>query len=252
MLHRFFHFLKQSLLVVLCILLLGGLLAGGWFFYQGRQLYRSAASSYPVASMYDTICARGSYTSYDALPQIYINAVICTEDEHFMTHKGIDPGAIARALLADLRTVSVQRHHAQREGYFGKEPAQQLAKNELFTQDKHLARKAAEMLAAFDLEKTYSKQQIFEMYANTIYFGSGYYGIAEAAEGYFGKEPAQLTDAEAVFLAGLPNAPSVYAANGELARRRALVVVERMERAKKLTHTQALELRDEVSALPLW
>ena len=103
MLHRFFHFLKQSLLVVLCILLLGGLLAGGWFFYQGRQLYRSAASSYPVASMYDTICARGSYTSYDALPQIYINAVICTEDEHFMTHKGIDPGAIARALLADLR-----------------------------------------------------------------------------------------------------------------------------------------------------
>ena len=55
MLHRFFHFLKQSLLVVLCILLLGGLLAGGWFFYQGRQLYRSAASSYPVASMYDTI-----------------------------------------------------------------------------------------------------------------------------------------------------------------------------------------------------
>lgn len=60
MLHRFFHFLKQSLLVVLCILLLGGLLAGGWFFYQGRQLYRSAASSYPVASMYDTICAAGA------------------------------------------------------------------------------------------------------------------------------------------------------------------------------------------------
>ena len=64
------------------------------------------------------------------------------------------------------------------------------------------------MLAAFDIEKTYSKQQIFEMYANTIYFGSGYYGIAEAAEGYFGKEPAQLTDAEAIYLAGMPNAPS--------------------------------------------
>ena len=107
MLHRFFRFVTQSLLTFLCILLLGGLLAGGWFFYQGRQLYRSAASSYPVASMYDTIRARGSYTSYDALPQIYINAVICTEDEHFMTHKGIDPGAIARALLADLRTHSL-------------------------------------------------------------------------------------------------------------------------------------------------
>ena len=76
MLHRFFRFVTQSLLTFLCILLLGGLLAGGWFFYQGRQLYRSAASSYPVASMYDTICARGSYTSYDALPQIYINAAV--------------------------------------------------------------------------------------------------------------------------------------------------------------------------------
>ena len=108
--------------------------------------------------MYATICARGSYTSYDALPQIYINAVICTEDEHFMTHKGIDPGAIARALLADLRT------HSLAEG--GSPLTQQLAKNELFTQDKHLARKAAEMLAAFDIERTYSKQQIFEMYAN--------------------------------------------------------------------------------------
>ena len=100
MLHRFFHFLKQSLLVVLCILLLGGLLAGGWFFYQGRQLYRSAASSYPVASMYDAIRARGSYTSYDALPQIYINAVICTEDEHFMTHKGIDPAYLFFSYLS--------------------------------------------------------------------------------------------------------------------------------------------------------
>ena len=226
MLHRFFRFVTQSLLTFLCILLLGGLLAGGWFFYQGRQLYRSAASSYPVASMYDTIRARGSYTSYDALPQTYINAVICTEDEHFMTHKGIDPGAIARALLADLRT------HSLAEG--GSTLTQQLAKNELFTQDKHLARKAAEMLAAFDLEKTYSKQQIFEMYANTIY-----YGIAEAAEGYFGKEPAQLTDAEAIYLAGMPNAPSTYASSPELAFKRMQVVLKRMVKCRVLTQQQA-------------
>ena len=72
MLHRFFHFLKQSLLVVLCILLLGGLLAGGWFFYQGRQLYRSAASSYPVASMYDTIsCPRELYFLRCAAADLY-------------------------------------------------------------------------------------------------------------------------------------------------------------------------------------
>ena len=231
MLHRFFYFLKQSLLVVLCILLLGGLLVGGWFFYQGQKLYRSASLNCPVSSMYDNVRARTHYTSYDELPQIYIDAVICTEDEHFMTHKGIDPGAIARALLADLRT------HSLAEG--GSTLTQQLAKNELFTQDKHLARKAAEMLAAFDIEKTYSKQQIFEMYTNTIYFGSGYYGIAEAAEGYFGKEPAQLTDAEAIYLAGMPNAPSTYASSPELAFKRMQVVLKRMVKCRVLTQHQA-------------
>ena len=129
---------------------------------------------------------------------------------------------------------------------------QQLAKNELFTQEKQMARKAAEMFAARDIEDYYSKQQIFEMYAGSCYFGNQWSGVAQAAQGYFGKPTRELTRAEWVVLAGLPNAPSVYAANGDLARRRALVVVERMERAKKLTHTQALELRDEVSALPLW
>ena len=121
---------------------------------------------------------------------------------------------------------------------------------EFFAQQ--MARKAAEMFAARDIEDYYSKQQIFEMYAGSCYFGNQWSGVAQAAQGYFGKPTRELTRAECVVLAGLPNAPSVYAANGELARRRALVVVERMERAKKLTHTQALELRDEVSALPLW
>ena len=238
------RFVKRLLSCLLLAALFVLVVIGGTLGVQGWRLYRATAAQKPIASLYDEISSRPGFASCDQLPQTYIDAVISVEDSRFERHHGIDPAAIVRALWADLRTRSLA------EG--GSTLTQQLAKNELFTQDKHLARKAAEMLAAFDLEKTYSKQQIFEMYANTIYFGSGYYGIAEAAEGYFGKEPAQLTDAEAVFLAGLPNAPSVYAANGELARRRALVVVERMERAKKLTHTQALELRDEVSALPLW
>ena len=238
------RFVKRLLSCLLLAALFVLVVIGGTLGVQGWRLYRATAAQKPIAGLYDEISSRPGFASCDQLPQTYIDAVISVEDSRFERHHGIDPAAIVRALWADLRTRSLA------EG--GSTLTQQLAKNELFTQDKHLARKAAEMLAAFDLEKTYSKQQIFEMYANTIYFGSGYYGIAEAAEGYFGKEPAQLTDAEAVFLAGLPNAPSVYAANGELARRRALVVVERMERAKKLTHTQALELRDEVSSLPLW
>ena len=107
MFHRFFCFLKRSLLTVLLVLLLLLLAAGGWFVYQGRQLYQSAASVTPIATLYDTISSRTHYAAYDQLPQTFVQAVICTEDEHFMTHKGIDPGAIFRALLYDLRTRSL-------------------------------------------------------------------------------------------------------------------------------------------------
>lgn len=244
MIHRFFNFLRQSLLTVLLVVLLTLLAAGGWYLYQGHQLYKSVTYAMPVSTLYDTIRTHAHYAAYSELPQTYINAVISTEDEHFLTHKGIDPGAILRALAADIRSRSLA------EG--GSTLTQQLAKNALFTQEKRLTRKAAEAFAAVDIEKTYSKQQIFEMYAGSCYFGNQWSGVAQAAQGYFGKPTRELTRAECVVLAGLPNAPSVYAANGELARRRALVVVERMERAKKLTHTQALELRDEVSSLPLW
>ena len=105
------------------------------------------------------------------------------------------------------------------------------------------------MLAAFDLEKAYSKQQIFEMYANTIYFGNGCYGITQAAEGYFGKEPAQLTDAEAVFLAGLPNAPSLYASSPELALKRTQTVLKRMVKCRVLTQMQADAITEEAAEL---
>lgn len=83
-------------------------------------------------------------------------------------------------------------------------------KNEYFTQEKTLERKFAEVFAAWDLEREYGKEEIFELYVNTIYFGSGYYGIREAAQGYFSKAPSELSDYEAIMLAGLPNAPSAY------------------------------------------
>lgn len=243
MVHRFFRFLKQSLLTILLLFLLGLLAAGGWFVWQGSQLYRSAVSAMPISTLYDTLSARTHYAAYDELPQTYINAVICTEDEHFMTHKGIDPGAILRALIADLRSRSMA------EG--GSTLTQQLAKNVLFTQEKRLTRKAAEAFAAIDIEKTYSKQQIFEMYANTIYFGNGCYGIEEAAEGYFGKSTSQLTDAEAVVLAGLPNAPSAYASSPELALKRTQTVLKRMVKCRSLTQEQADAIAAEAAGLQL-
>ena len=115
------------------------------------------------------------------------------EDSRFEKHHGIDPAAIVRALWADLRTRSLA------EG--GSTLTQQLAKNELFTQEKQMARKAAEMFAARDIEDYYSKQQIFEMYAGSCYFGNQWSGVAQAAQGYFGKPTRELTRAECVVLA---------------------------------------------------
>lgn len=151
-----------------------------------------------------------------------MNAVVAVEDKRFFRHFGLDPIAICRAVLNDLRAGSFV------EG--GSTITQQLAKNMYFNQDKELTRKAAEAFLALDLEKTYSKEEIFELYVNSIYFGDGYYDVASASEGYFDKEPDEMTEYESTLLAGIPNAPSAYAPtrNPELAAKRQMQVIKRM------------------------
>ena len=237
------RFVKRLLSCLLLAALFVLVVIGGTLGVQGWRLYRATAAQKPIAGLYDEISSRPGFASCDQLPQTYIDAVISVEDSRFERHHGIDPAAIVRALWADLRTRSLA------EG--GSTLTQQLAKNTLFTQEKHLARKAAEMFAALAIEKQYNKEQIFEMYVNTIYFGSGHYGIGEAAQGYFGKTPLQLTDAEAVMLAGLPNAPSAYSPNSspDLAVKRMQVVLNRMVGCKKLTREQADALAAEAVTL---
>ena len=240
---RLIRFCKQLLAGLLMAALTALILAGGWFCWQGRQLYINAIQTRPIETMYADISGREGFTSLDELPQTYIDAVISAEDQRFDQHHGIDLLSVCRALLTDLHT------HSLAEG--GSTITQQLAKNELFTQEKHLARKCAEIYAAFAIEKQYTKQQIFEMYVNSIYFGSGYYGISAAAQGYFGKTPGQLTDAEAVMLAGLPNAPSAYSPNSrpDLALRRTQAVLKRMVQCKKLSQAQADAIAAEAASL---
>lgn len=239
-LFRILRRLVGSLLGVLLVALIAAAATFGW---QGYKLYQSAVQAAPLETLYQNITARPSFVPYDQLPQTYIDAVLSVEDSRFVHHHGVDPLSIARALWADLRSGTLA------EG--GSTITQQLAKNTLFTQEKHLARKAAEMFAALAIEKQYNKEQIFEMYVNTIYFGSGHYGIGEAAQGYFGKTPLQLTDAEAVMLAGLPNAPSAYSPNSspDLAVKRMQVVLNRMVGCKKLTREQADALAAEAVTL---
>ena len=91
-----------------------------------------------------------------------------------------------------------------------------------FSQEKKFTRKVAEVFVAQELEDLCDKKTLFELYVNSIYFGSGYYNIYDAAHGYYDKDPSDLNDYECTMLAGVPNAPSVYAptVNPKLAEER--------------------------------
>lgn len=227
-----------SLLSLLLVILI---VSGFWFGVRGYQMYRTAVEEVPFSEKAEIIWNREGFTEFAELPDIYIDAVIAVEDKRFWRHKGIDYLSICRAAWNDLCAFSLM------EG--GSTITQQLMKNEYFTQDKKLERKFAEAFAAMALEKEYTKEEIFEFYVNTIYFGSGYYGIYDAAQGYFGKEPWELSDYEAVLLAGLPNAPSIYSpkANPELAEQRMKQVLKQMEKCEMLSKEKISEIQNYLS-----
>ncbi len=230
------HSVKKLIIILLAAVMLAGVAGGVYYGVEGYRFYKEETEIKPVAEMLERIERKESFTEYKDIPQIYIDAVVSAEDKRFERHCGIDVLAIARAAVNDIRTMSFV------EG--GSTITQQLAKNELFTHDKNFTRKFAEIFAAREIEEKYSKEEIFEMYVNSIYFGDGYYGVGEASEGYFGKAPSELEDWQCVLLAGLPNAPSVYtpSENPYLAVRRMSVVLRRMISCKKITKEYAEKL----------
>lgn len=190
--------------------------------WRGYGMYREALADRPISQTVEELRATDTYTELDELPQTYLDAVVAVEDHRFYEHGGIDPIAICRAAFNDLRTLSL------REG--GSTITQQMAKNLFFTQDKHFERKVAEVFMAFDLEARYSKREILELYVNSSYFGSGYTGIGQAAPGYLGCDPSDMSDYECALMAGFPNAPELFAADPQAADSRARVVVQQMEK----------------------
>ena len=212
----------KKILKVLLVLFLVGLSISLIFIGNGYNMYKTAIEETPLEEKVEEIREKENYTTIEEMPQMYINAVISVEDKRFFTHPGIDIIAIGRAALNDIKAMSFV------EG--GSTITQQLAKNIYFTQEKKITRKIAEVFMAFDIEKAYDKNEILELYLNTSYFGDGYYTVKEASRGYFGKEPMEMDDYECIMLAGIPNAPSVYAPtkNLDLAKQRQRQVAEKM------------------------
>lgn len=214
--------LKKVILVLIFFSISIGLVAVG----NGYDMYKNALAEIPLEEKVSSIREKLYYAKIEEMPQMYINAVISVEDHRFYKHKGIDFIAICRAVVNDIKAMSLV------EG--GSTISQQLAKNMYFTQEKKFTRKFAEIFMAINIEHNYSKDEILELYLNTIYFGDGYYTVKEACRGYFDKELSQMTYYEMILLAGIPNAPTVYAPtkNPELAKQRQKQVIEKMVKYK--------------------
>jgi penicillin-binding protein 1B len=158
-----------------------------------------------ITNLFDSLREKRRPVSYEDLPQSLVQAILSAEDKRFFEHPGFDFIRIAGAAWADLR-------HKRIEG--ASTITMQVARTYFLSTDRTLKRKLAEAMLSFELEQRFSKQRIFEMYANEVYLGNrgsfGIRGFAEASEAYFGKDLRQLTLPECAFLAGLIRAPNYY------------------------------------------
>ncbi len=175
--------------------------------------------------------------SIDDISPYFLNAIISVEDSNFYDHQGLDHIGLVRAFYMNFR--------AKRVVQGGSTITQQLSKNLFFSFKRNFVRKIKELLIALQLEATFTKEQILEAYSNQIYFGSGAYGVEEAADTYFGKRAKDLTLLQGALLAGLPNAPNsanpFY--NLEKALGRAGFILNRMVKEGFITEDEKEEAR---------
>lgn len=181
--------------------------------------------------------------SIDHIPVIVRNAFIAAEDDGFYRHEGVDPLSIMRAFINNVV--------AGGKVQGGSTITQQVIKLLLLTPQKSYERKLKEIILAQRLEQQLSKNQILSLYLNHIYLGSGAYGVAAAAEEYFGKDVGELNLAEGALLAGLVQAPSRYSPYRHWlrAKNRQRYVLERMADVGFITRADAAAAAQEPLAL---
>lgn len=210
---------------------------------EGYGLYKNAVQEESLEETVAEIRRQENFTSLEEMPETYVQAVVSVEDHRFYDHFGLDLIAIGRAVVNDIK--------AGRYVEGGSTITQQLAKNLYFSQEKTMSRKAAEVFLALEIEQKYTKDEILELYVNSIYFGDGYYSVCEASEGYFGKPASEMNDYECTLLAGVPNAPSKYAPskNLALAEKRQQKVISRMEACGYITEEETTLMAAQLVAL---
>src|SRR5215470_5067454 len=175
------------------------------------------------------------------IPPVLRNAIVAVEDADFWKHMGLNPWRVPGAALANFRS--------GRKGQGFSTLTMQLSRLLFLTPEKTYERKVKEIILAFQIEKNFTKEEIFTLYCNQIYFGHGNYGVEAASQSFFNKSIKELTLSEAALLAGLPQNPTRLSplefADRALARRNH--VLDRMAEEKYVTRAEA----DEAAAQPL-
>ncbi|MEK3886061.1 PBP1A family penicillin-binding protein [Bacillus sp. FSL K6-3431] len=234
---------KKIILVLVIIGFVGLAFGGGLFAYYAKDAPKLDKSLLvdPVASqlldkngeLFMTLgTEKRDYVEYDDIPEKVRDAVLATEDVRFFKHSGIDLRRLAGAVLANVTRG------------FGSEGAstitQQVIKRSFLSDEKTLKRKAQEAWLAFQLERKYSKEQIFEMYVNKINYANNINGIETASKYYFDKELSELESQEIALLAGLPQSPYNYNpyAFPEKSDKRKNIVLSLMHQHGKITKAQ--------------
>ena len=172
-------------------------------FGQGYVRYKREIQAKPMEEAVAAYTSDPDYVPFAEIDEDFVNAVIAVEDKRFFTRKGYDVIALCRALYHNFLARGMV------EG--GSTITEQIAKN-LYMEGyvTGLEEKTAEIIIMLELEKVFSKEELFALYANMNYYGDGYWGIKDAAEGYYDADCSDISLAQAAILAGIPNAPSIY------------------------------------------
>jgi penicillin-binding protein 1A len=183
---------------------------------------------------------------YDQIPKYVIEAFVAAEDEDFFSHKGINPKAIIRAAINNIREGRIVQG--------GSTITQQLAKNLFLSYERTFDRKMKEIAYAIKIERVMTKEEILSLYLSSIYFGNGAWGIKAAARNYFKKDLKDLTLAEAALLAALPKSPVYYSPirYTDSARKRQLWVLERMKELGFITESEYEKAKNEKIKIWSW
>lgn len=235
---------RTALLMLFLLSALSGVLAGLLLVYAADLPQIDDLEQYRPSTTTDLYDQKGRLIGSFALQRrIVINyndfapvlrqAVISIEDKDFESHGGINFMRVFGALWHDLRG------HGRAQG--GSTLTMQLARNLFLSPDRTIKRKLQESYLAIQMERRFTKEQIFTLYGNQIYLGSGMYGFEAAAEYYFGKHAKDVNLTQAALLAGLPKGPAAYSPilNPEKALRRRNLVLSEMESDGVITHAEA-------------